>query len=474
MKIYLADDERLIRLGLKSMIEELYPNVHRFFEVENGEKLLEQLEKETPDLIFLDIHMPMLTGLQALSRFHEQQIPVVMLTGYAEFSYAQEALRLGAIDYLLKPASLDEVRATMEKAASLFGERELLLKKDYELEFEKILDLYTSIRFLQTPSYVLPPYTAVLFYVDHYHKETFKNDLDELNALLSSISSRHGARFTLTFLPTGEICYLTSTAIPPKEFKKDLIRFHQTSGCVATGFHISAGDLSQLFAQFKAVQKMESLRFCVGLGSVLSEKERLAFSPLLPFSDLMEKLLIARQTDDMIGFQNLLHTLSLFPHEKEVFELCDDSLNRILTMESGTAAGIDSVSRLVDFFKQMTSQNQSIDLIDRINVYIEEHYMDQIGINTIADMIDISPNYLSKIYKMKTGEKFVDHLTGVRIKKAMELISGGHTATVRDTAERVGYFSTRYFTKVFLKSTGISPSEYLKIHMLSEGKPTYP
>jgi len=188
----------------------------------------------------------------------------------------------------------------------------------------------------------------------------------------------------------------------------------------------------------------------------------------------MEKLLIARQTDDMIGFQNLLHTLSLFPHEKEVFELCDDSLNRILTMESGTAAGIDSVSRLVDFFKQMTSQNQSIDLIDRINVYIEEHYMDQIGINTIADMIDISPNYLSKIYKMKTGEKFVDHLTGVRIKKAMELISGGHTATVRDTAERVGYFSTRYFTKVFLKSTGISPSEYLKSHMLSEGKPTYP
>ena len=89
-------------------------------------------------------------------------------------------------------------------------------------------------------------------------------------------------------------------------------------------------------------------------------------------------------------------------------------------MESGTAAGIGSISRLVEFFKQMTSQNQSIDLIDKINVYIEEHYMDQIGINTIADMIDISLNYLSKIYKMKTGEKFVDHLTGVRIKKAME------------------------------------------------------
>jgi len=130
MKILLADDERLIRLGLKSMIEELYPNMHQFFEVENGEKLLKQLEKEIPDLIFLDIHMPMLTGLQAFSQFHMRKIPVVMLTGYAEFSYAQEALKLGALDYLLKPASLEEVRATMEKAASLFGERELLLKKD--------------------------------------------------------------------------------------------------------------------------------------------------------------------------------------------------------------------------------------------------------------------------------------------------------------------------------------------------------
>ncbi|MDR0925309.1 MAG: response regulator [Hungatella sp.] len=471
MKILLADDERLIRLGLKSMIEELYPNMHQFFEVENGEKLLKQLEKELPDLIFLDIHMPMLTGLQAFSRFHKLKIPVVMLTGYAEFTYAQEALKLGAIDYLLKPASLEEVRTTMEKAASLFGERELLLKKDYELEFEKILDLHTSIRFLQTPKYVLPPYTAVLFYVDHYHKETFKNDLDELNAILSSISSRYGARYAFTFLPTGEICYLTSTVIPAEEFHSALVRFHQTSVCTATGFHVSAGNLSELFAQFESVQREESLRLCVRLGSVISEKERQTFSPLLPFSDLLEKLLIAHQTDDVMGSQNLLHTLSQFPHEKKVFELCDDSLNRIFTMESGTTVSILSFNQLVEYLKQMTSQNQSIDLIDKINAYIEEHYMDQIGINTIADMIDISPNYLSKIYKMKTGEKFVDHLTGVRIKKAMELMSGGHTSTVRDTAERVGYFSTRYFTKVFLKSTGISPSEYLKGHLLNEGKP---
>ncbi len=117
------------------------------------------------------------------------------------------------------------------------------------------------------------------------------------------------------------------------------------------------------------------------------------------------------------AFKIFFMLLPNFLTKKKIFELCDDSLNRILTMESGTTANILSIHQLVEFLKQMTSQNQSIDLIDKINAYIEEHYMDQIGINTIADMIDISPNYLSKIYKMKTGEKFVDHLTGVRIKK---------------------------------------------------------
>ena len=108
-----------------------------------------------------------------------------------------------------------------------------------------------------------------------------------------------------------------------------------------------------------------------------------------------------------------------------------------------------------------------MDLVDRINAYVDEHYMDQIGINTIADMIDISPNYLSRIYKLKTGENFIDHLTGVRMKKARELMSGGQTSSVRETAERVGYFSTRYFTKVFLKNTGMLPSEYMKRFVLS-------
>ena len=467
MKIILADDERLTRLGLKNMIEELYPDAHQFLEASDGEKLLEMLEQETPDLIFLDIHMPRLTGLQAFSKFSAKRIPVVMLTGYAEFAYAKEALKLGALDYLLKPASLDEVQATMEKALAICREREALLKKDYELEFEKILDLYTTIGFLQAPRFVLPPYTVLLFYFDHYEQETFRRDLDALSTVLSRICKRRRALSTISFLSTGELCFLASASITADEFIPDLKYFNETCGCIATGFYASADGLSSLFGQIESIQKEESLRYCVCLGSLISDRERAAHKELLPFSGLLEKLLLAHRAGDSMEFQKLIPQLDQFSHQDRILSLCDPSLNRILSLESGEDVHIRSYSQLTEFLKQMISGRQTVDLVDRINAYVDEHYMDQIGINTIADMIDISPNYLSRIYKLKTGENFSDHLTGVRMKKARELMSGGQTSSVRETAERVGYFSTRYFTKVFLKNTGMLPSEYMKRFVLS-------
>ena len=117
---------------------------------------------------------------------------------------------------------------------------------------------------------------------------------------------------------------------------------------------------------------------------------------------------------------------------------------------------------LINYLKNCDAKYQVTEIIDSINIYVEKNYMNQIGINTLSDLIGISPNYLSKIYKIKTGENFVDHLTSVRIKKAIELIQSGQFTTIKTVAEKVGYFSSRYFTKVFLKSTGITPSEYIK------------
>lgn len=468
MNILLADDEHLTRLGLKNMIEELYPDMHQFMEAGDGEEVLRLLAQKTPDLIFLDIHMPKLTGLEAYSQFSEAEIPVVMLTGYAEFSYAKEALKLGALDYLVKPASLDEVKAVMEKVLALQSENALMRKKDYELECNKILDLYTSIQFIPVPEVVVAPYTALLIYFDYSQKEIRKNDIDSLSVLFSDVFEKYHALWASCFLASGELCFIASASIPTSAFSKALFLFHQKSSGKATAFCLSAQTLSDLFHGFEHTQKSQSLRFCRRLGDIFSEKDILSFSHLLPFADLLEKLIFSHRINDAAGFQKHLEALTAFVTGEQMIKQCDSSLNHILTMEFETPASVRSFEELICYLKKIDSKYQDTDIIDCINIYVEKNYMKQIGINTLADLIGISPNYLSKIYKMKTGKNFVDHLTTVRIQKARELMQSGQYATIKAIAENVGYFSSRYFAKVFLKSTGITPSEYLKRYTMGK------
>ena len=229
MNILLADDEHLTRLGLKNMIEELYPDVHEFMEAADGEELLQLLDKNTPDFIFLDIHMPKLSGLEAYSQFSKRGIPVVMLTGYAE---------------------LDEIKTVMEKLTSVQYKQTLMRKKDYELEFNKLLDLYTSIQFIPIPEFVIPPYTALLVYFDYSQKTLCKNDIDNLSVLLGSVFEKHHALWASSFLSSGEFCFISSASIPASEFSKELFLFNQKSNGTATAFYFSAQTLPDLLEIF--------------------------------------------------------------------------------------------------------------------------------------------------------------------------------------------------------------------------------
>ena len=88
--------------------------------------------------------------------------------------------------------------------------------------------------------------------------------------------------------------------------------------------------------------------------------------------------------------------------------------------------------------------------------------MKDIAINTIAEMYHITPNYLSRIFHEKSGRRFVDYLTEVRIMNAKRLLTTEPGLSVQDIALKVGYYSSRYFSKIFIRETGMRPSQYRK------------
>ena len=117
MIILLADDERMVRLGLRSMLDELYPNKHTYIEAKNGKELVNFSIEYKPHIAFVDINMPLINGLSAIEECKSKTPSThwLMLTGYSDFEYAKQAIKLGVCDYLLKPVSIKELYEVMQK-----------------------------------------------------------------------------------------------------------------------------------------------------------------------------------------------------------------------------------------------------------------------------------------------------------------------------------------------------------------------
>lgn len=117
MTILIADDERLVRVSLVSMLEELYPGEHQIVQARDGQELLEQVRENFFDVVFLDINMPKINGLDALELYREKspETKWCILTGYSEFEYARRSISLGVKRYMLKPPDIDELQELIDE-----------------------------------------------------------------------------------------------------------------------------------------------------------------------------------------------------------------------------------------------------------------------------------------------------------------------------------------------------------------------
>lgn len=129
MKILIADDEELIRFTLRDMIEKS-PLEAEILEASGGRQLIRRFRREKPDLVLADIRMPGCSGLEAMEELRDEEGHWIILTGHADFEYARSALKLGALDYLLKPPSSEELLAALERAEKLLPENKRFPQTD--------------------------------------------------------------------------------------------------------------------------------------------------------------------------------------------------------------------------------------------------------------------------------------------------------------------------------------------------------
>ena len=124
-KIFLADDEIWVIMGLKKLIEKIGAPFQVVGEASNGVMALEEIEKKKPDVLITDIRMPGMDGLELMKEIRKKKLDtkVVLVSGYAEFDYAQKAIRMGAVDHLLKPVEAETFAKVLENLEKMLDER---------------------------------------------------------------------------------------------------------------------------------------------------------------------------------------------------------------------------------------------------------------------------------------------------------------------------------------------------------------
>lgn len=392
MKVLIADDEYLVRSSLTSMLNELKLPIEIIGEATNGEELVELVKKQTPDLVFVDIRMPELNGLDAIKNAgtYSPNTQWVILTGFSEFDYAKEAIKLGATNYLLKPASPQEIKEVLVSSLKRYKDKNALLNKEFENELMALIhDLIPYSDDDETSIIGKAKFLGAIFAFDSNLNEKEKTELQikfcntirtDFNEILT-----HDVRLALFPMPSGEWAVVG-----------------------AWGFT-------------QANQGENVIKRCI---------------------DLISRIALKFNTDHF--------TITILRTDVcKSYGILNNRLEQLQTLSyNGRKLSAETIK----------DECSSRDMTHKVITFIEQNYMLDIGIAQIAEQLNITPNYLSFIFHKKTGSTYMKHLTSVRMLKARELLSNPN-AQVQLVAEKVGYFSTRHFTKLFKEYFGYYPSE---------------
>ncbi len=499
-EVLIVDDEEIVCRGLAQFVKWEVHGFHVAGTAYGVDEALQFLEHTPVDVAFIDIRMPKKTGIDLLEALKKDypETRAVILSGFSEFSYAREALRLGAVDYLTKPVNLKEVEELLDRLKADF-ERERWDRKVRSSRIEGLLlSAARGYGDLEPARYALPALmswcglAAVLLDRELSEEET----AGRKEVLKGMIEAVLPDAFILNNEVFGLFAILPFKA---EEEAEDFIHFLEQSGEVhdswACGVSRFKQGLSELREGYQeAQQALRYHRASQKAGIIWYRNIESLFSQKQPeveeiiaslYSGLanpeergeaMEKLEEALQKtgeDEMdftraqtvcirclIELAGLMQGLKL--KEKDLHGRLNHTLEKILLC-SDIKGVEDSVREyfnwLAEKMEESDDQQLGKGVIREIQLFIRRHYNEELSLNMLAEEFFLHPNYLSRLFKEKTGENFVEYLTRVRMEKVMELLDTTEDK-VGDICATAGYDNPRYFSKVFKQYTGMTPTEY--------------
>jgi two-component system response regulator YesN len=519
VKALLVDDEVHITRNLEKVIPWEKLGISLVGTATNGIKALELVDDYMPDLVLSDIRMPIMDGIELLKELRERGFDgeVVILTGFQEFDYARSAIKYGAKDYILKPIDYEELEGVVERAAGHIRSRkqeklnaESKWKKLSSIAYEKLLlDVlmdYTSVLLISEED--LPEaadYTLLIVDLDDYSqmarywnererklwnfavRNVLQDALQEEGILYSAMQTREGEWCMLVQHPLGE------GEVPADTLQRWCRELQQavkvnTKLVVSVGYYPEPKRLEELAEAYRKLHY--ALQLSMHKQVIMAYEEPAAAGQ----SELKQSLW--NMTDELVTglkhkdqarmaraiaelnrelksisehsylrVEQMLHflILHLLREMRDIGVLSGEQENAVwsqLDRSVNVKELLETVRKLIEECLQAGMSRKPSELLMHAALdYIDRHMAHDLGIDELAGHLGISGSYFSLLFKQHTGEKFVEYLKRLRLEAAKSMLLMTDKS-VTQIGKAVGYAERRYFTKVFAKAEGMTPTEF--------------
>lgn len=468
-KVFLVDDEEMVIESLKASVDWNDYGFEVAGYALRGEDAFKMIAVLKPDVVFTDIRMPGMSGLELIKRLKDTFNPAlaIVVSGYAEFALAQKAINYGAFGYCLKPFDEGEIIGYLKKARAVLEERDTsIATKIWDLMEENHTGASEGLRRMLTLSGIdlesaegmkaivtigksklkldgLRGYVILSIGFGKYAyliQESLDNQLqiDLREAAAGGIKgigvsgiirkeeqikeAIHTAEINAyRYFVTGEPCSVSDEAAGVPEKDHSIKKMEETIGKndIAALFDL-LDEMGALFANGQLHMKHALIVYNQTMSFAHKNDEE-------PYEDYIYSL------DQLAGLFGTVHDMLLFLKER-------------LREKLETTTG----------WKLLHVKNRTF---KAILTYVDENYCRDISISSISKQFNVNGNYISQLFTKEVGTTFTQYLSKLRIDYACQLLTTTDLP-INEIAEKTGYDDNFYFSRMFKRMKGISPSAY--------------
>ena len=457
MNVLIIDDEPLIHCSIEFIIDRFhYEDVH-LLHAYNATEMMAQLQAQKIELVLVDIRLPGSNGLSAIAlakKTYPDALYFVM-SGYSEFDYAREAIRVGVEEYLLKP--LDE--ATLRRVLdSVNHKRKGIIELREDIIRGWVSDAIAGRECHDEP---LNGYMMATVYVTD----------DGANSSEGRFVPKFDDRYSehVVSYPTAEGTLLMLYFRRPDPLSDMLIKLKSLSIPELVTIYVTrpTTEPNALKGELHTMLEYSGLRVLLGVKKCYQVDDVSSFGEnLLDYAKQCLYWKDCYHAGDCLSYLAACPSVYQPIAKKKIpcqyIEHVYNFVASVLGMETNSIASPQALLSAMEYAANNMIQKQSTSSkIDMILDYINDNFYSDISVASISEKFGLTPNYLSTLLKNKLNKKFADYIAELRISYAKDLLKATNLR-VKDIMEKVGYYSQSYFSKLFIDIVGMTPSEYRK------------